>query len=135
VAADTPVDVSDALYTLTRSYAGVADRSAQDPAFLLLTAQTRTLRCSGVRSVAGVPVLAASEDGNDTGAGPLGEAVLREAGGAGTVHGLGVGPPQPDAFVELPDGEQPGVSGQLARRRLKDRRRLEEIEDWRPNTC
>jgi hypothetical protein len=52
-----------------------------------------------------VPVRAASEDANDAGAGPLGEAVLREAGGAGTDHGLGVGPRQPDAFVELPNRE------------------------------
>jgi hypothetical protein len=66
-----------------------------------------------------VPVLAASEDANAAGAGPLGEAVFREAGGAGTVHGLGVGPRQPDAFVELADGEQPGVTGELTQRRLE----------------
>jgi hypothetical protein len=61
------------------------------------------------------PVLAAGEDANDAGVGPLGKAVLREAGGAEIVHGLGVGPPQPDAFVELADGEQSGVAGELTR--------------------
>jgi hypothetical protein len=76
-----------------------------------------------------VPVRAASEDANAAGAGPLGEAVLCEAGGAGTVHGLGVGPPQPDAPAELADGEQPGVAGELARRRLDDEWRAEEVQD------
>ena len=67
-----------------------------------------------------VPVLAAGEDANDAGAGPLGEAVPREAGGAGTVHGLGEGAGEPDVLVELADGQQPGVTGQLTRRRLDD---------------
>jgi hypothetical protein len=49
--------------------------------------------------------LAVSEDANDA-RGPLGEARLGEAGGAGIVHGLGVGSPQPDALAELADGEQ-----------------------------
>jgi hypothetical protein len=102
--------------------------------FLLLTARTRTLRRSGVRSVAvAVPVLAAGEDANDAGAGPLGEAVLREAGGAGTVHGLGEGAGEPDALVELAIGELPGVAGELARRRLDDERRAEKVEDSGPD--
>jgi hypothetical protein len=76
-----------------------------------------------------VPVLAASEDANDAGAGPLGEAVLCEAGGAGTVHGLGEGAGELDAL-----GRQPGVAGELTRRRLNDEWRAEEVQDLRPDT-
>jgi hypothetical protein len=61
-----------------------------------------------------VPVLAAGEDANDAGAGPHGGAVPREAGGAGTVHGLGEGAGEPDARVHLAGGEQSGVAGELA---------------------
>ena len=61
-------DVADAGWRNGDSCRGVADRSARGPAFLLLTARTRTLRRSGVQSVAvAVPVLAASEDANDAG--------------------------------------------------------------------
>jgi hypothetical protein len=67
-----------------------------------------------------VPVLAAGEDANDAGAGSLGEAVLREAGGAGTVHRLGEGAGAPDARVRLARGEQSSIAGELARRRLDD---------------
>jgi hypothetical protein len=95
---DALVDVSDAPNTAAQTQLGVADRSVRGPAFLLLTARTRTLRRSGVQSVAvAVPVLAASKGANDAGAGPLGEAGLGEAGGAGIVHGLGVSSRQPDA--------------------------------------
>jgi hypothetical protein len=61
-----------------------------------------------------VPVLAAGEDANDAGGGPLGEAVLRETGDTETVHGLGEGTGQADALVELAHAEQPGVAGHLA---------------------
>jgi hypothetical protein len=54
-----------------------------------------------------VPVRAASEDANDAGAGPLGEAVLREASGAGVVQSLGEGAGEPDVLVELADGSSP----------------------------
>ena len=81
-----------------------------------------------------VSIGAVGEDANEADAGPLGEAVLREAGGAGTGHGLGVGPRQPDAFAELADGRQPGVVGQSARRRLDDERRSEEVEDLGPDS-
>jgi hypothetical protein len=60
------------------------------------------------------PVLATSEDANDAGAGPLGGAVLREAGGAGNVHGLREGAGELDGLVELAGGEQSGVAGELA---------------------
>jgi hypothetical protein len=46
-----------------------------------------------------------------------------------TVHGVGGG-----AAVELADGQQPGIAGELTRRRLEDQRRPEKIEDWRPDT-
>ena len=61
-----------------------------------------------------VPALAAGEDANDVGADPLAEAVLREAGGAGTLHSLGEGAGEPDARVQLAGGEQSGVAGELA---------------------
>jgi hypothetical protein len=100
--------------------------------FLLLTAQTRMVRRLGVQSVAvAVPVPAAGEAANDAGAGPLGEVGLGEAGGAGTVHGLGVGPPQPDALAEMAVGEWLAVAGQLARRWLDDGRRPECVQDLR----
>jgi hypothetical protein len=58
--------------------------------------------------------------------------VLREAGGAGTVHGPGGGAGEPDALVKVADGEQPGVAGELARRRLDDDRHAEKVQDLRP---
>jgi hypothetical protein len=117
---DTPtqlalVDVSSASNASTQTYFGVADRSARGLAFLLLTTRTRTLRRSGVQSVAvAVPVRAAGEDANHAGAGPLGGSVLREAGDAGTVHGLGEGAGELDVLGELAGGEQSGVTGELA---------------------
>jgi hypothetical protein len=91
------------------------------------------VRRSGVQSVAvAVPVRAAGKDANDAGAGPLGETVPREAGGAGTVHGLGEGAGEPDALVELAGGERSGVAGELAGRALYDERRAEEIQDLGP---
>jgi hypothetical protein len=40
--------------------------------------------------------------------------------GAGVVQGVGEEPGQPEAFVELADGEHLGVTGELARRRRED---------------
>jgi hypothetical protein len=58
--------------------------------------------------------------------------MLREARIAGVVDGFGKSSRQPDALVELADGEQPGVAGQLAWRRLDDERGAEEVQDLRP---
>jgi hypothetical protein len=41
------------------------------------------------------------------------KAVLGEVGVAGVVQGPGDCPGQADALVELADGEQPGVTGEL----------------------
>src|SRR5262245_64004333 len=60
------------------------------------------------------------------------EAVLGQAGVAGVVEGVGEGPGEADALVELADGEQPGVAGELARRRLNDERCAEEVQDLGP---
>ena len=51
---------------------------------------------------------------------------------AGVIEGLGKGLGQADALVELADGQQPGVAGELARRRLDDDRQAEKVEDLRP---
>ena len=100
--------------------------------FLFLTARTRTLCRSGVPSVAvAVSIGAVGEDANEADAGPLGEAVLREAGGAATVQGLGEGAGETDARIQLAGDEQPGVTGELARGWLDDERRDEQIQDLR----
>src|SRR5262249_17766189 len=68
----------------------------------------------------------------DPGADHLQEAVLGQVGVAGVVWGGGVGTGEPDALVELADGEQSGVAGQLALGRLDDERRAKKIEDLWP---
>jgi hypothetical protein len=60
--------------------------------------------------------------------------VLGEVGGAGVIEGSGNRRRESDGLVERADGEQPGVAGQLARRRLDDERRAEEVEDFWPDT-
>jgi hypothetical protein len=42
--------------------------------------------------------------------------VFRQVGIAGVIEGAREAPGQPDALVELAEGEQPGVAGELARR-------------------
>jgi hypothetical protein len=79
-----------------------------------------------------VLVLVAGQDAEDTGPDHLQEGVLRKVGVAGVVEGVGESPGEPDALVELAEGEQPGVAGQLSRRRLDDERRAEEVQDLRP---
>jgi hypothetical protein len=46
------------------------------------------------------------------------------------VEGKGVGPGEPDALVELADGELSGVPGQLAPGRPDHERHAEEIKDF-----
>jgi hypothetical protein len=74
----------------------------------------------------------ARQDAVDAGADHLQEGVLGEARGAGVVERAGVGPGEPGAFVELPDGKESGVAGQSARRRSHNERAAEEVEDLRP---
>jgi hypothetical protein len=79
-----------------------------------------------------VRVLAAGEDAEDTGADHLQEAVLSEVGVAGLVEGIGEGPGQADALVELADGQQPGVAAELTLRRLDHERGAKEVKDLWP---
>jgi hypothetical protein len=60
------------------------------------------------------------------------EGVLGEGGVAGVVEGVGKGPSQAEALVELADGQQPGVARELALRRLDDERRAEGVQDLGP---
>jgi hypothetical protein len=57
----------------------------------------------------------------------LQEGVLDQVGVAGVVEDVGEGPGEFDVLVELADGEQPGVAGELARRRLDDERRADKL--------
>ena len=79
-----------------------------------------------------VLILVASQDAVDTAADHLQEAVLREVGVAGVIKGRGESPHEGDLLIELADGEQSGVAGQLALERLDDRWRAEETEDFWP---
>jgi hypothetical protein len=58
--------------------------------------------------------------------------VLGQLGVAGVVEGVGEGPGEPEALVELAEGEQPGVAGELTRQWLDDKRCAEEVEDLGP---
>jgi hypothetical protein len=79
-----------------------------------------------------VLVLVAGEDAVDAGADHLQERVFHEVGVAGVVQDVCEGPGEPDALVELAKGQQPGIAGELARGRLKDQRRAEEVENLGP---
>jgi hypothetical protein len=86
----------------------------------------------GAQGVVVVLVRVAGQDAVDAGPDHLHEGVLGEAGVAGVVQGVGEGPGEPDALIEPADREQPGVAGQLARRRLDDQRRAEKVPDLGP---
>src|SRR5262249_55346783 len=86
----------------------------------------------GAERVVVVLVLVASEDSVYAGPDHLQEGVRGEMGVAGVVEGGGEGPGEPNALVELADGQQPGVAGELARRRLNYDRRVEKVEALRP---
>ena len=64
--------------------------------------------------------------------GPSQEGVLREVAIAKVVEGAGKGSGKPDVLVELANGEQPGIAGELACGRLDHERRAEEIEALGP---
>jgi hypothetical protein len=59
----------------------------------------------------------------------LQEGMLGQVRAPAVVEGAGVGLAEADALSELADGEQPGVAGELSRRRLDDERGAEEVED------
>jgi hypothetical protein len=88
----------------------------------------------GVRAegVVVVRVLVAGQDAVDAGADHLQEGVLGQGRVTGVVQGVGEGPGESDALVELPDGKESGVAGELPRRGLDDERLAEEAEDLRP---
>ena len=60
-----------------------------------------------------VLVRVAGQDAVDPGPDHLPEGVLGPLGVAGVVEGVGEGPGEPEALVELADGEQPRVAGKL----------------------
>ncbi len=64
----------------------------------------------------------AAPDAVGAGPNPLHERVLGEVRVAGVVQGLGEGPGQADALIELAEGQQPGIAGELACGRLNDER-------------
>jgi hypothetical protein len=84
------------------------------------------------KGVVVVVVLIAGQDAVDARADHLQERVLGKVRVAGVVEGFGKGPRQADALVESADGEQPGVAGESARRRLDDELRAEEVKDLGP---
>jgi hypothetical protein len=75
----------------------------------------------GAEGVVVVLVGVAGEDAVDAGPDPLQEGVIREGLVAGVVERVGEGAGQADGLVERADGEQPGVAGELAWRRLDDK--------------
>ena len=81
----------------------------------------KVLRISFETSFDAFPVI-------DAGADHLQEAVLGTVGVAGIPEGLGKGPYQTDALVELADGKQSGIAGELAGRWLDHERRAEKIQ-------
>jgi hypothetical protein len=89
----------------------------------------------GAGAEGGVVVLVrvAGEDAVDPAADHLQEGVLGQLRVAGVVERIGEGPGQADLLVELADGEQPGVAGELTRRWLDDERCAEEVEDLGPD--
>jgi hypothetical protein len=60
--------------------------------------------------------------------------LLGEGSVARVVESVGDGPGESDALIELTEGQQPDVTRQLARRRLDDQWRAEEVHDLGPGT-
>ena len=79
-----------------------------------------------------VLVRVAGQDAVDARPDHLQEGMLGQLGVAGVVQGLGEGFDEPDALVELADGEKPRIAGELTGRGLKNERRAEEVENLRP---
>ena len=73
-----------------------------------------------------VLVLVASQDAIDAGPDHLQERVLGKVRVAGIIERLGKSPGQADAVIELADGQQSGITGELARRWLDHQLSAEE---------
>jgi hypothetical protein len=86
----------------------------------------------GAEGVVVVLVRVAGQDAVDPRADHLQEGVRGEAGVARVVQGVGDGPGQADTLVERADGEQAGVPGERAWRRLDDKRGDEKVVDLWP---
>jgi hypothetical protein len=86
----------------------------------------------GAERVVVVLVRVAGQGAVDAGPNHLQDGVLGEGGVAGVAERIGEGPGQADLLGELADGEQPGVPGALARRRLDDQRGAEKVVDLWP---
>jgi hypothetical protein len=69
----------------------------------------------------------------DASADHLQQAVPGGLGVARVVESVGESPREPDALIELADGEQPGVAGELALGRPDNERRAENVQDLRPD--
>jgi hypothetical protein len=79
-----------------------------------------------------VLVRVAGQDTVDAAADYRQEGMLGEALVAGVVERVREGPGEPDALIELADGQQPGIAGELARRRFEDKRGTEKVLDLWP---
>jgi hypothetical protein len=70
---------------------------------------------AGAEGVVVVLVLVAGQDAVDAGADHRQEGVLGQLRVAGVVESVGESPREPDALIELADGQEPGVAGKLPR--------------------
>jgi len=140
--------------TRTRTYSGVAPRRARSKTAMVVpfhrrgplwgsdqlwanryrqeSARPRGLGRSAAQGVSVVLAYLPGQDAVDPGPNHLRERVLRALAVAGVIEGIGACPCQPDAFVELEDGQQPRVAGAVTRRRLDHERGAEEVKDWWP---
>jgi hypothetical protein len=69
----------------------------------------------GVEGVVVLLILGAGNDTVDAGADHLQERVFGQTGIAEVIEGLREGPGPSDALIELANGQQPGVAGELTR--------------------
>jgi hypothetical protein len=86
----------------------------------------------GTEGVMVVLVLVSSEDALGARPDHLQERMFGEIWVAGVIEGLGKSMGQADVLVKLAEGQQPGITGELAVRQLDDDRRTEEVEALRP---
>jgi hypothetical protein len=107
--------------------------SGERPARSLKTGSGQELEDGvGAEGVVVVLVFVAGQDAVDAGPDHLQEGVVGEVGVAGVVEGVGEGPGETDALVELAEGEHSGVAGELTRGGLDDQRRAEKVQDLGP---
>jgi hypothetical protein len=80
-----------------------------------------------------VLVRVAGQDAVDAGSDHLQEGVLGQVGVAGVVQGASVGPGEPNALVELADGEHTVIILHMFMYRVDDERRAEKIQALGPD--